>query len=68
MHPVAAQQYVINSDIINEYNKFTSADISVEPELGKLIIFPSWLVHYVQNNLDDSDRISIAFNIELTPS
>tara|TARA_B110000483_G_scaffold217647_1_gene270237 strand:+ start:891 stop:1463 length:573 start_codon:yes stop_codon:yes gene_type:complete len=68
MHPVAAQQYVINSDIINEYNKFTSADISVEPEVGKLIIFPSWLVHYVQNNLDDSDRISIAFNIELTPS
>jgi len=65
MHPVMAHQYVIDSNIVQEYNKFTSAEMSVVPEVGKLIIFPSWLVHYVQNNLDDSDRISIAFNIEI---
>jgi uncharacterized protein (TIGR02466 family) len=65
MHPVAAQQYVMDSDIIDQYNKFTSVDVSVIPEPGKLIIFPSWLVHYVQNNLDDTDRISIAFNVKI---
>lgn len=65
MHPVMAHQYVINPNMIKEYNKFTSAEMSVIPEIGKLIIFPSWLVHYVENNLDDSDRISIAFNIEI---
>lgn len=65
MHPVMAHQYVIGEDLIKNYNKFTSADISVIPEQGKLIIFPSWLVHYVENNLDDTDRISIAFNIKI---
>ena len=65
MHPVAAQQYVMNNKIIGEYNKFTSTDMSVEPAPGKLVIFPSWLVHYVENNLDNTDRISIAFNIEI---
>lgn len=65
MHPVMAHQYVIKPDMVKEYNKFTSADMSVTPEVGKLVIFPSWLVHYVQNNQDESDRISIAFNIEI---
>lgn len=65
MNPIVAHQYVIDASIIKEYNKFTSADMSVVPEPGKLIIFPSWLVHYVENNLDDTDRISIAFNIKI---
>lgn len=65
MHPVAAQQYVMDPSIIDQYNKFTSIDMSVIPEPGKLILFPSWLVHYVQNNLDNTDRISIAFNIDI---
>lgn len=65
MHPVMAQQYVIGSKIVKNYNKFTSADISVIPAPGKLVIFPSWLVHYVENNLDNSDRISMAFNIKI---
>lgn len=65
MHPVATQQYVMDTEIIDDYNKFTSTDMSVTPSPGKLVIFPSWLVHYVQNNLDNSDRISIAFNINV---
>jgi uncharacterized protein (TIGR02466 family) len=65
MHPVMAHQYVISPDTVKKFNMFNSADISVTPEVGKLIIFPSWLVHYVENNLDYSDRISIAFNIKV---
>jgi len=65
MHPVMAHQYVINESLIDKFNSFTSADMSVTPEVGKLIIFPSWLVHYVEPNLIDSDRISLAFNINL---
>jgi uncharacterized protein (TIGR02466 family) len=38
---------------------------SVAPETGKLVIFPSWLTHWVRPNRSDSDRISIAFNISL---
>ena len=29
---------------------------------GKIIIFPSWLMHYVDPNPNDSTRVSIAFN------
>jgi uncharacterized protein (TIGR02466 family) len=38
---------------------------SVTPEPGKLIMFPSWLMHWVTPNYSDEDRISIAFNISL---
>ena len=37
----------------------------VEPEAGKLIIFPAWLMHYVEDNKTTEDRLSIAFNIAL---
>jgi uncharacterized protein (TIGR02466 family) len=37
---------------------------SVKPEKLGLIIFPSWMEHYVGPNLSDEDRISISFNIE----
>jgi hypothetical protein len=65
IHPVMAQQYVINSELVDKFNGFNSSVMTVDPAVGKLIIFPSWLVHYVEKNLDDSDRISLAFNIDI---
>jgi len=41
-------------------------EMQIEPEVGKMIVFPSWLEHRVIQNLsdeEDSDRICIAFNI-----
>ena len=35
----------------------------IEPEDGLLIIFPSWLYHYVNPYQGEMERISIAFNI-----
>ena len=34
-------------------------------EPNKLVIFPSWVQHYVLPNLTDEDRISIAFDVNL---
>ena len=34
-------------------------------KVGDLILFPSWLPHYVLPNTSDENRISISFNIEL---
>tara|TARA_Y100000361_G_C11156350_1_gene344379 strand:- start:932 stop:1591 length:660 start_codon:yes stop_codon:yes gene_type:complete len=34
-----------------------------KPEEGLMVIFPSWLLHYVEPNLCDEDRIAISFNI-----
>jgi uncharacterized protein (TIGR02466 family) len=39
-------------------NKFHS----VQPKVGKLILFPGWLAHKVEENTQDSTRISISFN------
>jgi len=37
----------------------------VEPKEGQLIIFPSWLKHWVYPNNEESERISISFNTKL---
>ncbi len=38
---------------------------SISPKVGDFILFPSWLPHLVEQNLSDSFRISISFNVEL---
>ena len=48
--------------MIEENNFFNSMTWEVTPEEGKLMIWPSWLLHYVKPNLSDDTRISIAFN------
>lgn len=34
-----------------------------KPEIGKIIIFPSWVLHYVTKNLTNNERNSLSFNI-----
>ena len=46
-------------------NPATFSTITFQPEEGKLIVFPPWLEHTVAPNQNDSDRISIAFNINV---
>jgi len=38
-------------------------DFRVEPRIGRLVLFPSWLAHRVSINTSSQTRISIAFNI-----
>ena len=35
----------------------------VRPRAGQMILFPSWLVHWVYPNESDEERITIAFNL-----
>jgi len=41
----------------------TRREIAVEPQAGRLVMFESWLPHYVQCNKSDQVRISIAMNL-----
>ena len=41
----------------------TRRDIAVEPQPGRLVMFESWLPHYVQCNKSAEARISIAMNL-----
>jgi uncharacterized protein (TIGR02466 family) len=62
-HPAINHQYHIK-DNIDQYTNFTSSVYRVTPMKGKLVIFPSWLEHYVEANTTDTDRISISFNTQ----
>jgi uncharacterized protein (TIGR02466 family) len=46
----------------------TRRDIAVEPQPGRLVMFESWLPHYVQCNKSDHARISIAMNLREVPA
>jgi uncharacterized protein (TIGR02466 family) len=63
--------HFIRSDLLRdtipfyENNEKNWGEYWLQPSVGSLFIFPSFLKHYVTQNLtddDDSDRISIAFN------
>jgi len=45
----------------------TRADIAVEPQPGRLVMFESWMPHYIQCNKSDKVRISIAINLRGLP-
>jgi uncharacterized protein (TIGR02466 family) len=46
----------------------TRREIAVEPQPGRLVMFESWLPHYVQCNKSDRVRISIAMNLREVPA
>jgi len=61
-----SQDYAIASAAtIAQYTQLNSSAISFTPETGKLIMFPGWLPHGVNQNETDSDRISISFNTKI---
>jgi uncharacterized protein (TIGR02466 family) len=56
-------QYAIPEEHKDFNNLFNSWHCTIPPETGKLIIFPSWIMHTVSaNKLPQSDRISIAID------
>lgn len=56
------QAYMIDDTDIETHTPFLSARRFYPPENGKLIIFPSWLMHYVERNNNSAERISLSFN------
>ena len=46
-------------------NSSFGSRVRVVPRPGRLVIFPHWLLHYVNPVEDDSLRICIAFNVKL---
>jgi len=53
---------------IEQPTDFTSSEIQMRPEEGRLYVFPGWLEHGVEENKSDRDRISISFNVLATPN
>lgn len=64
-NPNPLVKHYINRKFILEHNHLTSGDWWFQPQDGMILIFPSWLEHFVLPNESDSDRISIAFNTKI---
>jgi uncharacterized protein (TIGR02466 family) len=63
--PFQGMEYATPIELIDRQNPYTSARWAVDPEPGLLVAFPSYLMHWVENNHAQYDRISCAFNIEV---
>jgi uncharacterized protein (TIGR02466 family) len=64
-NPIQQHDYVMKPDTVETFNGINSGYWNVEPEQGELIIFPSWLRHWVEPNNTNENRISIAFNLQI---
>lgn len=58
------QYFITNgmAEVVN-HTPLSAGVVHYPPKTGRLIVFPSNLLHSVNENVDDEDRISIAFNI-----
>jgi uncharacterized protein (TIGR02466 family) len=51
----------LHDDYKKTYHIYPSLEIN--PQEGMLLLFPSYLMHKVNNNISNKERISISFNI-----
>ena len=56
--------YILDNACDNT-KKTNISQVRHKAQEGKVIIFPSYVQHYVEPNLTDEDRISISFNFKL---
>jgi len=58
-------------DYVDTFDKPTHSvnptNITIKPELGKFILFPSWVWHEVEPNQSKMPRISISWDTRITP-
>jgi uncharacterized protein (TIGR02466 family) len=50
---------------IEKYTEYSAETVTIKPEEGDLLIFPSYLYHSVDKNLSEDDRIVISFNVDV---
>jgi len=46
---------------------FTTSEVRMRPEEGRLYVFPGWLEHGVDENQSNHDRVSLSFNVLAMP-
>ena len=55
--------YYWHEEFIESFNTFNCGQWSITPKKNSIIMFPPWLYHKVVMNEEDTDRISMAFNL-----
>lgn len=67
-NPNQSLAHVIHPLFVDTYTCFNSHNHRIVPSTGLLIIFPSYLQHYVQQNIAGNQRLSLAFNSQINKS
>lgn len=52
---------------IEKVTEFTTEEVMMPPEEGRMYVFPGWMDHGVEENKSDQDRVGISFNVLATP-
>ena len=52
---------------VSKGTDFTTDEVFMRPEEGRMYVFPGWLEHGVEINQSDRDRVSISFNVMAVP-
>lgn len=55
----------VNPAVRAQSRRFAHSNYGLQPQPLALIIFPSWLEHYVEPNLTDTPRVSMSFNYDI---
>ena len=66
--PAQTTEYALPPKLVGMGNEFNGTRYTVTPKEGMLISFPGWINHQVKDNFSNNDRISIAFNCDLSGS
>lgn len=61
-NPNPTLHHYVFEDKVKNFNHFNSSSWWIEPQPNKLVIFPSWLEHWVLPNLSQEKRIVLSFN------
>jgi uncharacterized protein (TIGR02466 family) len=64
MDPRKQQQVLVPT--LAEITPMTAMASRIEAKDGRMILFPSWLEHYTEENRAAAPRISLSFNLMLT--
>jgi hypothetical protein len=51
--------------MFGENQEFRSDNLKFKPEVGKLLVFPSWLKHFVYPFQSKGERRSMSFNAHM---
>ena len=65
MSPNQMLEYVMPDRVFEGTDMFNGSRTQIPPTVGKLIAFPSWLMHFAEANNSKSDRICLAFNAKI---
>ena len=55
---------LMRGSVDKDYRGLYHEDINIIPENGKIVLFPSWLLHAVKPNETHEDRITYVFTIK----